>query len=74
MKITLSQTIDLKNRHVRILKTLSHTRIGWDHGIVGRVLDDLECWRLVKCDYGHGAELYHLTERGKEALRQISTL
>ncbi len=53
---------------------MAHPRgsgIGWDYGIVGRVLDDLECWRLVKCAYGYGAELYHLTEQGKEALRQI---
>lgn len=72
MKITLTQTIELKNRHKRILQLLAHTRIGWDRGVTGRVLDDLESWRLVECDYGYGAELYHLTNKGKEALKQLS--
>ncbi len=69
MKITFTYTIDVLPHHYRMLRMLKERRLGWRDDVIGRTLDDLSGWGLVE-QSRVGCELYSITHKGLEALKQ----
>lgn len=69
MKFTLTREIELKNRHIRVLKGIPNGDfLWWRDNIIGRVHDELAGWGLIN---GGGDDSAELTRLGRQILNSI---